>query len=1001
MSDPTEKPEGADPQAGEDLAAADSADIAEVTDETVADAPSDGDADAPEMELPDVVEDIAPVLDEDTVEFFVGEEAIIEPSEDAADDGESTAETAGEHSVDAGEESAEPDAGDEAEQTPPEATPDPASQALAEALGVIERVTGYAVQEGPSRFFARSLKPWLKKANDVAADTPAHTEAVSNLAQAIEGWTDLDDDAKATRVKALHATVQALIAEVGESVGLSAPQKDNEAATGNAEKAESKSSRGRRSSRRRRGRRGRGNREADQTENRQEGAEATPEQRAPKARPEKPPKPPQRFLLDDEEGAGQPLSNLGAYLPVTLEALQATGIESIADLLKTVPTGYDELPQPWDGEAPLEPGTRTVVRGRSKRRLTRLQPLGRRFEATLTVGDAGVVNCQWANTPDEETRQGCRPGKTIALTGVVGETEETGEQILLDCERIALDDRGRSRVGRYDIEGIDDIQVRSMIRDALSLFGNRIEDPIPEPVRGRVRVIKQAEALRRIHFPAKGHRRGVERLAFDELLLYQLGRRKQQPAGARAGGTARKVAHGALAQILQQHQIQLTDAQECVFSAVRRDLAGNRPMNRLIQGEVGAGKGLIALLTAVIVASQKDQVVFLAPDALTAEHRYLFAEPILRSIGLVPKLIPDRPTAAQADALKRGTDHVIFATPAFTEPWPEFRRLGLVVSEERDARGLLTQSQLPTKGAQAELLALSIAPLPTSLSLTVFGDMDMSVVEPPLSTGVRLSTFGADARGDAYEAAAKEVAQGRQAYVVFPLVDGEERLELRDLARLADALRKEAFADSRIGVFSGRMSREERRRVFDDFKHRRLDVLLTTTLIEDSPSVPNATAMVLEQADRYDLLRLHRLRAHVARGVRTGQVLLVNSDQPSEEGLERVELIAREKDGFRIAEYDLIDRGADTLLGDRANEIPDFRYVRPLEHQSLLAKARSEAFALLERDPNISRGENRHLRRALERSWERWFEGEPQLEAKKGRGRRKSGRRRRRRRGKR
>ena len=131
----------------------------------------------------------------------------------------------------------------------------------------------------------------------------------------------------------------------------------------------------------------------------------------------------------------------------------------------------------------------------------------------------------------------------------------------------------------------------------------------------------------------------------------------------------------------------------------------------------------------------------------------------------------------------------------------------LVVSEERDARGLLTQSQLPTKGAQAELLALSIAPLPTSLSLTVFGDMDMSVVEPPLSTGVRLSTFGADARGDAYEAAAKEVAQGRQAYVVFPLVDGEERLELRDLARLADALRKEAFADSRIGVFSGRMSR--------------------------------------------------------------------------------------------------------------------------------------------------------------------------------------------------
>jgi ATP-dependent DNA helicase RecG len=201
------------------------------------------------------------------------------------------------------------------------------------------------------------------------------------------------------------------------------------------------------------------------------------------------------------------------------------------------------------------------------------------------------------------------------------------------------------------------------------------------------------------------------------------------------------------------------------------------------------------------------------------------------------------------------------------------------------------------------------------------------------------------------------------------------------------------------------MSREERRRVFDDFKHRRFDVLLTTTLIEDSPAIPNATAMVLEQADRYDLLRLHRLRAHVSRGIRTGQVLCVHSDQPAAEGLERVELISREEDGFRIAEHDLIERGAETLLGERAAVIPEFRYVRPLEHQGLLVQARAEAFSLLERDPNISRGENRILRLALERSWERWFEGELQLDAT-GRGRgggreRSDGRRRRRRRGRR
>jgi ATP-dependent DNA helicase RecG len=234
--------------------------------------------------------------------------------------------------------------------------------------------------------------------------------------------------------------------------------------------------------------------------------------------------------------------------------------------------------------------------------------------------------------------------------------------------------------------------------------------------------------------------------------------------------------------------------------------------------------------------------------------------------------------------------------------------------------------------------------------------------------------------------------------VVLPMIAGQERLNLRELARFADALRGEAFPGKRIGVFSGLMSREERQRTYDDFIHRRIDVLLTTTIIEDGPAVANATACVVLEADRFDLVRLHRLRAHVARGLRAGRCMLVLSENPDPEGVRRVDLMVREHDAFRIAELDLAARGADALLGDRARELPVFRYVDPLEHRDLLVRARAEAFQILDQAGQLAQPAFDGLREALEESWDRWFPGRSSLGKKRpaGRGAR-SGRRRRRR----
>jgi ATP-dependent DNA helicase RecG len=229
-------------------------------------------------------------------------------------------------------------------------------------------------------------------------------------------------------------------------------------------------------------------------------------------------------------------------------------------------------------------------------------------------------------------------------------------------------------------------------------------------------------------------------------------------------------------------------------------------------------------------------------------------------------------------------------------------------------------------------------------------------------------------------------------------VNGQELLDMKDLARFADALRTDAFPGYRIGLFTGLMSREERQRVFDDFKHRRVHVLITTTVIEDGPVVQAATAMIVEQADRYDLIRLHRLRAHVARGFKQGHFLLVQSDDPDATGVERVELVSREQDGFRIAEHHLAQRGAPALLGNRADEMPSFRYVDPLEHRDLLVRARAEAFHILGVDPLLARPEYGDLRACLEESWQRWFPNQPIISARKPQGRNTRSNRRKRRR---
>ncbi len=714
------------------------------------------------------------------------------------------------------------------------------------------------------------------------------------------------------------------------------------------------------------------------------------------ARPPAPPPPPRRRALRDPEGAGRALSAFFPGLaPPLHEALSAAKVLTVADLLLLPPARYDLLPRAVSPSEPLVEGQRHVLRGNVVYRLTRLAPLGRRFELLL-ADDQGKLTCRWVTPRDDAFRQALAPGSRVALAGMVA--HEDDQAVLHEAEPVWVDSRGQGRVACYELPGVPDADLSVLLHRALDAFADLLVDPLPVDLRRRLRLLELGEALRRLHFPTHGHHRGQQRLAFDELLLYQLGRGMGRRRRQQERGTAHTVRHKLVGQILATLNRSLSDGQEIAFSEIRRDLARPRPMNRLLQGDVGVGKGFVALLCGVVVAEAREQVVFVAPDALAAEHRFLFAEPLLRGVGLVPSLLVGRPDAPQADALRRGEIHIVFTTAEVAKAWPAFRRLGLVVVEEREEYGSLPLKSLPSKGVRPDLLVLTDAPIPTSIALTVFGDMDLSLVPGNLGHGLQVSSHPWAEHLEAYRAAQSEVEAGRQAYVVLPMIGGEERFSQLELARFAEALRSEAFPGARIGVFSRLMSREERQRSYDDFRHRRVDVLLTTTIIEDGPSVPAATAMVVLEADRFELVRLHRLRAHVSQGIRRGRCMFVLGDSPDPEGARRVELLCTEEDAFRIAEIDLATRGAEALLGERAGELPRFRSVDPLEHRDLLVRARTEAFALLAESSPLSGSEHQPLRAALEESWQRWFPGKPTIGTRppQSRGGR-SGRRRRRR----
>jgi ATP-dependent DNA helicase RecG len=503
---------------------------------------------------------------------------------------------------------------------------------------------------------------------------------------------------------------------------------------------------------------------------------------------------------------------------------------------------------------------------------------------------------------------------------------------------------------------------------------SRWPDMLPEALRRQLDLPSRGEALQGIHRP--GDRQSLQRcrrrLVFDEFLLLQLalGLRRERlqrlpalPLLLPADG------EDLVGRFLALLPFPLTGAQRRVLAEIRADMAQPRPMARLVQGDVGSGKTVVALAALLGAIEAGCQGALMAPtEVLAAQHCDKLAQwlPQLNvSFELLTGSTPAGRRRQLLQDLANGQVHLLVGTHALFEDPVQFERLGLVVVDEQHRFGVRQRNRLLAKGLQPHLLTMTATPIPRTLALSIHGDLDLSQIDelPPGRTPIRTRLLKESQRSEAWQLVRQEVERGQRAYVVLPLVEESEKLDLRSAVEVHRHLDEEVFPGFRVGLLHGRMSGEEKQRAIAEFQHGRLQVLVSTTVVEVGVDVPSASVMVIEHAERFGLAQLHQLRGRVGRGAAASHCLLIH-DGENAAARQRLEVLARSADGFEIAEMDLRLRGPGQVLGTRQSGLPDLALASLSDDGAVLEEARDAARRLLEQDPRLERHPG--LRQALE-----------------------------------
>ncbi len=676
---------------------------------------------------------------------------------------------------------------------------------------------------------------------------------------------------------------------------------------------------------------------------------------------------------------GTPLQYLKGVGPQRAALLARKDLETVEDALFFVPLRHEDRTRltPFRALTPGQAHTCSgVIVGISP------PPPGRsRHPFSVMLRDeTGYATASWFG--GAYLARVFRRGQRLVLHGKVQRFRGAVTLQNPDYEIVETDDDERLHTGRLvpvysTTEGLPQRTLRRLMWSIVEQFAPKLPDILPEDLRRRRRLVPLAQAVRDIHFPdsepalAAAHRR----LAFDEFLLLQLGLAILRSRTARARGIAMNPPGALAARLRASLPYRLTAAQERVWREIRQDMASPAPMHRLLQGDVGSGKTVVAALAVLTAVEAGYQAAVMAPTEILAEQHLMTFHQLLAPLGVEVALLTSslraREREARRTAVAAGDVPCVVGTHALLQEGVEFRRLGLVVIDEQHRFGVEQRARLRAKGEHPDLLVMTATPIPRTLALTLYGDLDVSVLDelPPGRQPVKTVARTEAKRGEIYDFIRRQIAEGRQAYVVYPLVEESEAVDLKAATDMARRLQREVFRDLAVGLLHGRLPFEEKDAIMRRFKAGEIHVLVCTTVIEVGIDVPNASVMLIEHAERFGLSQLHQLRGRVGRGPFRSYCILLHAGRLTEEARERLAAMERTGDGFQIAEADLSLRGPGEFFGTRQSGLPQFRVADLLRDAALLEEARSEAQRIVAADPGLRDPAHQGLRAWLLARW--------------------------------
>ncbi len=685
---------------------------------------------------------------------------------------------------------------------------------------------------------------------------------------------------------------------------------------------------------------------------------------------------PQRTALPELRAV--PVTELPGVGPRIAAALEELNVTSLADLVSHYPTRHEDLSN-VKKISDLRVGERATVVGR----VVNVKKVGRPvrgrapgLSVQLYDGTGYIPATVWGRgwllnqlVPD-------------AWVLVSGEVQRRHGLQLAAKNLELIDDPATvgdtAHAGRFvpvypANKGINARRVRTLVHRALDEAG-QILDPMPAEILARHGLANLHDAIHEIHFPADKKRleAATRRLVFHELFLIQTGlaarkaRLEKTEFGRSQRGDGRL-----LNPFLKDLPFGLTGAQERVIGEVLEGMRSEKPMRRLLQGDVGSGKTVVAVAALLSAVESGGQGAIMAPTEVLAEQHFISISAALKDLPVNVVLLTGSQGAterrAALAALKSGEAHVVVGTHALIQKGVEFRNLSLVVVDEQHRFGVGQRAVFKEKGATPDTLVMTATPIPRTLSLTLYGDLEVSLLDelPPGRKPVETSMIEVPERDGAYEAVRAELEEGRQAYVICPLVEESEALEdVRAAEELYEELTEEIFPTRRVGLLHGRMKAAEKREVMAAFRAREIEVLVATVVVEVGVDVPNASVIVIEGAERFGLSQLHQLRGRVCRGLHPPQCFLVG-DPKTEDSRKRLEALCDHQDGFKLSEVDLRIRGEGTLFGSRQSGMPDLKIAKLLRDIDVLVEARRAAFELVAADPTLKKPQHRPLRREI------------------------------------